>query len=308
MSDLEERVYSAVPGYDRLNATIVELRARAAAVRVKGESDETVLGRLWAQVVDTGEIPAEPEVEVLAARQATEAAELRRIFLVRAISNCEGARDSAFDQSDKNGVVHHQAAFDVLAGEVDEISETLRSIDVPANADDAVATDRVDALRTALDCVNRYDEVRRIYIDLWRRVGTNLGHEQHNAWLTADVLLRHDPATRRRLGSPNPTSIDPSGVQAPLETWPGYIEGFNTGRWPVHDEDRLAWLVWAAKHDGLWAPSPAEVLTAREEIRDAVREAIQAINAGRPKPQLSETARVSREIKRLAHRAARDAE
>lgn len=276
LSQLRARAFAAVPGYDVATKQLAELKELANGVRVVGMSEAQARDALIDGVIAGGPIPLEPDVEILAARATTAAAEVREQFYRNLATHVEANRESLVEH-------HHREVFTVLAAEVTEIRTAMLALDeIPLTADAAIDTDRVGVFRAANELVDAYTVVGVLHAEMFKMIGADEGHQMLNRWLRPETVMQFHPPTRHRLTGALSPAVDGNGHPFTDNSWPGYDPDRDVGVWPVADDDRVAWLQWAARVNGLWVPTPAELRAAKKLIADTINQAIANVNGGRP--------------------------
>lgn len=299
VDELRARVFAAVPDFEGVSRA-VEAVKRAEREVSAVPAEEVARELLIDAIVTSGTVPEDPERSLLAARQSHEQMMMRRDFYRLAAVELAQRRSSAV--ADNMG-----AMFGVLDAEVVDIARILIELgDVPATAAAAVRADRVEQFKVADQCVERYDCMRTVWLELWRLAGVTGRIDDVLQWLRPETVLRAHPETVARVTEVASRDLDGRPVIDVRCAWPGFISGPIEGAWPVMDEDRLEWLLWAAREGALWAPSPGQVSAARAEIRDVINAAVSRRQDAREPGRVSERALL--DPRQLAVAAANSAE
>jgi len=298
LRELRGRVLSVVPKHDMLAGQAARLRELAGSVRVDGRTDAEIKAAIVAAILAGDEVPAEPELELVAAAERTRRAQLRESLYRTALSAVQAELEHVIR-------MHAAAAFEVLDDEVRSITDAVRALGpMPADADAAIRAGSAAAWSLLVELVERFTIVRAVWAETWQKVGGGHGTFGSLIWLRPEIVLVFDPPVADRL-TQSWTRVM-TGEYSPDGAWPGY-QPEASGPWPVDDADRPAWLCWAAGVDGLWAPSPAQLTTALREITDAIQRAEQDRATDTPAPPEKDPHKIRALLDKHQRIAARDA-
>ena len=266
--DLEQRAYAALPDYDRFGDLIAQAKEQLSALG-RGKPDLAVLQEVAAEVRKSGQLPAEPESALVAARELQQRRVDRATVLEFVITDLTSLRNEALGSPTGK-------AFDVLGEELGRIMEEVADLgSVPFDADDAIEKGRVAEYQALNRLVDEATLVRTVWQRFMSVADTNVRRLGNIAgWLTADAVLEYDPAVHHELVG---GAVDAAGRPA-LDigsAWPGYrVAGPGSGQWPVDDHAVPSFVVWASERKALTAPSPKQLAAATAAITRQVNLAV----------------------------------
>lgn len=268
---LTQRVYAAIPDYDRYGLAIERLEKLSKTPPPKVAGRDAILDEVRQSVLAGEPIPDDLGQRLLDADRAGDAhrAAIEALGWKRARTGT-GLLGELINERAELVRTHLDTAFSVLRDELDEIITAVADIDRALgrvrSAEDVVrAPQHLDAWHALSTLVDRYHELRVAQADFYMN---------HSGTYAPSDLMVNAGCVKNILaldaGWLNRTRSDPSRMRAGISAvWPSPVhrdEMSSPWCWPTND--RPAYLRWLATSDAEpWLPTPDQAVNHFAEMQ-----------------------------------------